>query len=317
MRILKKVLILIFVVSLTTVGNAQVPESLNFQAEIRGIQNELIANSPLGIRLSILKGSESGEVVYTEIHNISTDSLGILNLLIGGGTPSLGLFSLINWSNDSYYIKSEIDPNGGADYSITGMAKLQSVPYALYAKHSGDSCLWSKTNTGISYNNGYVGVGTNEPYAPFSVVNDSSFIRYNENTAIADFQRTIGNSTARFLIYGYPDTDDVLPHMRKSAMLYATSDAKDLIIAAAQETGRIRFFTKTWVTPENEKMIIDSNGNVGIGNSEPKSKLQVTNGDVYLDSVNAGVIMTSPNGKCWKMTVDDNGGPVFTEVNCL
>jgi len=38
-----------------------------------------------------------------------------------------------------YFIKTETDPNGGVNYTITGTSELLSVPYALYAKNSGSS----------------------------------------------------------------------------------------------------------------------------------------------------------------------------------
>jgi hypothetical protein len=63
-------------------------------------------------------------------------------------------------------------------------------------------------------------------------------------------------------------------------------------------------------------MRIAENGNVGIGTSTPKSKLQVTDGDIYIENASKGVIMTSPNGNCWRMTVNDTGNPVFTSINC-
>jgi len=42
----------------------------------------------------------------------------------------------------------------------------------------------------------------------------------------------------------------------------------------------------------------------------------VTNGDIYIDEINCGVILKSPDGNCWRMTVNNYGKPVFTSVAC-
>jgi len=48
-------------------------------------------------------------------------------------------------------------------------------------------------------------------------------------------------------------------------------------------------------------------GNVGIGTATPASKLEVDNGDIeVVDSAN-GVILRSPNGTRYRITVDNAG----------
>lgn len=59
--------------------------------------------------------------------------------------------------------------------------------------------------------------------------------------------------------------------------------------------------------------------NVGIGVSRtttPASKLEVANGDVFISDINRGVIMKSTNGNCWRVTVDDTGTLVTTQITC-
>jgi hypothetical protein len=65
-----------------------------------------------------------------------------------------------------------------------------------------------------------------------------------------------------------------------------------------------------------EKARLTGNGNLGIATLDPKSRLQVENGDVYLSSIGTGVVMKSANGSCWRMTVDNSGNPVFTSIPC-
>jgi hypothetical protein len=69
-------------------------------------------------------------------------------------------------------------------------------------------------------------------------------------------------------------------------------------------------------------IIISADDKVGVGmgvggsSNAPKSQLHVKNGDIYIDSVTAGVIMKSPNGSCFRMTVSNAGTPVFTPIPC-
>ncbi len=38
--------------------------------------------------------------------------------------------------------------------------------------------------------------------------------------------------------------------------------------------------------------------------------------DVYITDINKGVIMKSPNGKCWRMTITDQGTSEIKSIEC-
>ncbi|MFT6843268.1 MAG: hypothetical protein ACJASR_002044, partial [Psychroserpens sp.] len=76
--------------------------------------------------------------VYVETQTPTTNVNGLVSLEIGTGIVISGDFTTIDWSTDSYFIKTETDPAGGTTYTITGTSQLMSVPFALYAKTSGD-----------------------------------------------------------------------------------------------------------------------------------------------------------------------------------
>lgn len=48
----------------------------------------------------------------------------------------------------------------------------------------------------------------------------------------------------------------------------------------------------------------------------PKSRLHVFNGDVNIDQIGSGIIIKSPNGSCWRVTVNDTGTLVTTAITC-
>jgi hypothetical protein len=117
--------------------SAQAPRKFSFQAILRDAANQVLDNQLVAMRLSILQGSESGTAVYVETQTATTNSAGLVTLQVGGGTVVSGSISGIDWANGPYYIKTETDPEGGSNYSISGNSQLLSVPYALYSEKSG------------------------------------------------------------------------------------------------------------------------------------------------------------------------------------
>ena len=111
---------------------AQAPQKMSYQAVVRGSDNALVSNQNVSVRISILQGSATGASVYTETHNATTNVNGLLTVEVGGGNSSQN-FSQIPWAQGPFYLKSEIDPTGGVNYSIESVQQLLSVPYALYA----------------------------------------------------------------------------------------------------------------------------------------------------------------------------------------
>lgn len=128
----------LFILLFSFLSFAQAPELMSYQALIRNADGNLIQETSVGIRISILESSITGVAVYSETHTVSTNENGLVTLSIGSGSTTDD-FTTIDWGNGNYYIKSETDPNGGSNYTIEGASQLLSVPYALYAKSTGSS----------------------------------------------------------------------------------------------------------------------------------------------------------------------------------
>ena len=114
---------------------AQAPEKMSYHAVIRNSSNHLVTNQAIRIKISILLGSATGAVVYSETQTPSTNENGLVTIEIGEGAE---IFN-IDWANGPYFIKTETDPTGGINYTITGTSQLLSVPYAMYAIKAGNA----------------------------------------------------------------------------------------------------------------------------------------------------------------------------------
>jgi len=184
---MKRILLIVGVFTVAICNlNAQAPESFSYQAIARDTNGLILQDQNVGMKISLLQGSANGTLVYAETHQTATNSYGLLNLSIGNGTPVFGVFQMIDWGINSYFIKTEIDITGGSSYIVLGTSKLLSVPYALYAKtfdnlkeidpQVGNNIFnylskWNGSALMKSsvYDNGYVGIGTNSPSTTFEV----------------------------------------------------------------------------------------------------------------------------------------------------
>jgi len=129
---------------ISTLAFGQSPQKMSYQAVVRNSSNQLVVNQKVGMQITILQGSATGTEVYSETQTPTTNANGLVSIEIGGGAG----FSTIDWSTGSYFIKTETDPTGGINYTISGVSQLLSVPYALYAKTAGNSVAGPKGDKG-------------------------------------------------------------------------------------------------------------------------------------------------------------------------
>ncbi len=130
---MNKLITLILAVLLAATTWAQSPAKMSYQAVVRDASNNLVINQTVGMQISILQGFTTGTAVYVETQTPKSNANGLVTLEIGEGT-TFDDFSAINWAISTHFIKTEIDINGGVNYTITATSQLLSVPYALHAK---------------------------------------------------------------------------------------------------------------------------------------------------------------------------------------
>lgn len=168
---------------------AQAPPAMTYQAVVRDAAGALINMGNVSIRTSILQGSATGVTVQTETHAATTNTNGLASIQIGSINP----LSVIDWSNGPYFLKTEIDPAGGTNYTISGVSQLLSVPYALYAASSGNGGGGGSANTlDQAYDQGGSGLGR-------SITTDAGAVQINNagtTTTGLEVNSSVANSTA-------------------------------------------------------------------------------------------------------------------------
>lgn len=183
--------------------------------------------------------------------------------------------------------------------------------------------------------NGNVGIGTQSPTNRLHIEGNEDGFGESERV----FFRIKNNSTSsaanvgQILQAGTKGTFTGISHHSSTYTVSENSDdmgqvwstGKGLILRASPAAsnqdfqGSVRFYTG-WNPNSSfasyERMRVEANGNVGIGTTAPKAKLEVTNGDVYVNDATRGIILKAPNGSCWRVTIDNTGNFVRTAITC-
>ncbi len=119
-------------------ANVNVPQGVSYQAVARNAAGQILGNQAVGLRVSVLANSATGDVRYVETHTVTSDAFGVLSFVIGGGTPTGGTFSNIDWNGEAVFVKLEADFAGGTTYTDLGASRVWSVPFALAAGNAFD-----------------------------------------------------------------------------------------------------------------------------------------------------------------------------------
>jgi len=131
-----KNIFLVLLIALSQIIYAQLPSGFSYQAVVRNASGQILANQQVSIRFKMRVGSATGTTEYIETQNVSTNQFGLINAVVGNGTPVQGSLNNVSWATGRVFLETEIDVAGGSNYVSMGASKLQSVPYALYAANT-------------------------------------------------------------------------------------------------------------------------------------------------------------------------------------
>ncbi len=109
-------------------------------------------------------------------------------------------------------------------------------------------------------------------------------------------------------------TINPMSKLEVNGMIHSTSEGFKFPDGTIQTTAVDGFGTNLWNMSDNH--IYFDLGYVGVGTDEPSAKLEVSDGDIYISDIEKGIIMKSPDGNCWRGTLDNSGTLVFTIIDC-
>ncbi|MGZ2372071.1 hypothetical protein ACXR6G_20055, partial [Ancylomarina sp. YFZ004] len=177
---MKRILLLFCtVIFLLNSAVCQVPQKFNYQAVVRNIEGNVISNSKISVRISILQ--DGSFLVYEEEFETTTNAFGLINLKIGEKEDDA--FASVDWSQGKYALKIEIDETGGVNYSYVGTSPLLSVPFALSAKTAEN--VFSGDYNDLKNVPGYISDGDNDTHLTDEEITALGYVK-NSDDADAD-----------------------------------------------------------------------------------------------------------------------------------
>ena len=224
-------------------------------------------------------------------------------------------------------------------YKLDVSGSINANQFLLNGSPLSNANPWTLNGSNISYNGGRVGIGTTNPLVKLEINgggdlnlldlrNDNNSLGINTFVSSnTDFhgsaligRRSRGTNSAPTSVMANDRITGLYGSIYSDGA-YQNSSAIQMYVGANTGAGsyptNIRFETTDMnQTIRQERMRISESGNIGIGTADPKSKVQVESGDVYLSTIGTGVITKSPNGQCWRMTINNAGAMVITLITC-
>jgi hypothetical protein len=106
------------VLSSKVFGQTHTVKTIVYNTLVLNSNKLLMKNAHFGIRATIIKGDEKGQVIYAETLKGQTNNKGNLTIDIGVGYVVAGKYSNFDITGGPYVIKLELDPHGGTNYTI-------------------------------------------------------------------------------------------------------------------------------------------------------------------------------------------------------
>ena len=77
---------------------AQTSLGMNYQAVARDETGQILSNKTLTLKFSFSTKENEKQSYYSEVHQVTTDELGLISLVIGEGKDNIGKLADIPWA---------------------------------------------------------------------------------------------------------------------------------------------------------------------------------------------------------------------------
>ncbi|MEJ7738359.1 MAG: hypothetical protein WKF97_13100 [Chitinophagaceae bacterium] len=109
------------------------PQGMQYQAVARDLQGKILPNQEVILKINLVNNGKSPGIFYSEVHEVTTNQLGLFALVIGAGKVDKGKFSEIPWSTQDIWMQVAIKDKGKTEFATISNSKLLAVPYAFHA----------------------------------------------------------------------------------------------------------------------------------------------------------------------------------------
>jgi carbonic anhydrase/acetyltransferase-like protein (isoleucine patch superfamily) len=276
----------------TTGGNNSAVGRNALISNTTGSNNAAIGNASL---YSNTTGGNNSAVGYFSLNSNTT----------GGNNSAVGYFSLN--SNTTGSLNSAVGHEAlrsnttGSLNSAVGHEALRSNTTGQFNSAVGDSALLNNTTGGNNSAVGRNALISNTTGSNNAAIGNASL--YSNTTG--------GNNSAVGFAAGRYIADGTTVNAITNNSVYLGADTKAL---ASDQTNQIvighnatGLGSNTAVLGNDSIVTTALKGNVGIGTTSPASKLTVTGGDIEVTDSASGIILKSPDGTRYRVTVSDLG----------
>ena len=203
-----------------------------------GLNKAPLADSQVCLKFVI---SDSNDVVqYQEYVSTKTDVFGLVNVIIGTGTPiNSNYYENINWNQNIEFLEVSVDLKGNCeDFEVISKQNFRAVPFANFAAKA-------ENITGVvSFENG----GTNS--TSFQEARTNLLLNNLDNTS--DFDKPISNATSNALLLKedvlnkstdgtFISNSDVKYPTEKATKMYVDSAIANVVPdASSTEKGKLK-----------------------------------------------------------------------------